>query len=977
MLLSTRLVPAAFLFVALPLFAQTEIGGAAINGTVTDPSGSVISAAKVSVRNPATGFARNSETSNTGLYSLRVPVGAYDVSVEAPGFKKAEYRHIDLTVGSVITLDVSLQVGATSESVDVTAEAPVIETTRTATSTGVSARAVADLPVNGRNFIDFTALTPGVVKDPTRGGDLSFGGQRGPANSLLVDGADSNNLFYAQATGRTGFRPYAFSQDAVQEFQVNASSSPAEIGRASGGSINMITKSGTNQFHGSVFEFYRDKGMNANTFTNNRIGARKNPYHFNQFGASLGGPVKKDKVFFFINYDEQKNTSTQIIAPNSVPNAAQLPVFQKYFAPYSLGLQNRVALAKADLNLTDRDRVSVRYNLSRYTGVNAENATASSAQEHTGNNQVNTDNVAGVYTRILGSTSVWETRFNFVKDNEPGLANATAPEVSIVNGIAFGRNNFSPRYTNTKAFQPTSNISMVQGGHTWKAGFDFNFARAVNYFPGNFGGAYTFNTYQDFIDNNPLRFVQGFSGKGGDVPISHPDVDEYAVFAQDSWRVSSNFTVNYGLRYDFFKYRQPTTKNANAGLAAAGLDTSRINKDGSNFGPRVGFAWRAMGNDSLVVRGAYGIYYARTSGLLLSTAILQNGIDVLTYTLNSNLPKYPNVLATAPGPSAPPDLYIVDPNFKTGRTQQASFQIERRIDNNSSVTLGYLGVFGYDLTRTRDTNLFPESPVAGFVCPTSAACTAAQGAPINFYRHNGSVAGISRPNTAFGRISVFDSHALSRYNGLFVQYSHRYSNAFQALASYTYSKVIDTRPDNTSVVSGGDDAKQVQDTIAPDNDRGPGDTDLRHKIVISGVWDINLYKGNNQAAKALLNHWQMSLITQAQSGRPLNALATGDPNGDGNTASDRVPYVGRNTLRAYWFVQPDLRVSRDIPLMKEKVNLRLIGEAFNFVNRANINGIVNSQYTYSANSFRPTTNFLTTSTVFDPRIFQLAAKIIF
>src|SRR5262249_35249824 len=152
------------------------------------------------------------------------------------------------------------------------------------------------------------------------------------------------------------------------EFQVNANSFPAEVGRAAGGAINMITKSGTNQFHGTAFEFYRDKGMNANLFTNNRSGLRKNPYHFHQFGGSLGGPIKKDKAFFFVNYDQQKNNLTQVLTPNTLPSAAQLPSFQQYLQPYPLGQQNKVGLAKADLNLTDRDRVSVRYNLSRYSG---------------------------------------------------------------------------------------------------------------------------------------------------------------------------------------------------------------------------------------------------------------------------------------------------------------------------------------------------------------------------------------------------------------------------------------------------------------------------------------------------------------------------------------------------------------------------------------------------------------------------------
>jgi hypothetical protein len=963
---------------AAPAWAQTEIGAASLNGTVSDPTGAVVALAIVKAKSPDTGLVRETETSGAGLYQLKLPVGTYNVSVEAKGFKTAEVKGLNLAVGANLTVNFSLELGAVTETVDVTSESPIVETARTTASTGINSTAVANLPINGRNFLDFTILTPGVIKDPTRGGDLSFGGQRGPANSLMVDGADSNNLFYSQATGRTGLRPYAFSQDAVQEFQVNANSFPAEIGRASGGAINVVTRSGTNGFHGSAFEFYRDKGMNANTFTNNRIGAPKSPYHFNQFGGSLGGPIRKDKILFFINYDQQKNLSTQVMAPNTLPTPAQLPVFQKYLAAYPLGVENKVGLVKTDFNLTDKDRLSVRYNLSRYTGLNAENSGPSSAAEHTGDNEVLTDNVAGVYTRILTYT-ILESHLNFVKDNEPGYANATAPEVVITNGITFGRNNFSPRYTNTRALQPTTSLSLNRGSHLIKFGFDFNFVRADNYFPGNFGGSYTFPNYQAFIDGTPSRYVQGFSSQGGDVPISHPDVNEWAVFAQDAWRVTQRFTLNYGLRWDYFQYNQPTTKNANAGLLAYGYDTSRIPTQKTNFGPRIGFAYRASKDDRVVIRGGYGVYYMRTAGLLLSTAILQNGIDVLTYTITSGLPTYPNVLASAPGPAAPPDIYVTAPNFATGRTHQASLQVESRVGRNSSVTVGYLGTFGRDLTRTRDVNLAPETAVSGLVCPTPAACSAVDGTPITYFRHNGSTAGIVRPNPAFGRISIFDSRASSNYNGGFVQFVRHFSAGLQVLTSYTYSKVIDTRPDNTSVVSGnsGDDAKVAQDTLNPNADRGPGDADLRHKFVISGVWDINPM--NNSASpvmRALLNHWQLSMITQAQSGRPMNVLVTGDPNADGNNFNDRTPGVGRNTLRGYWFTSVDPRLTRDIPL-GEHATLKLIAEAFNVTNRANINGVVTTQYSFTAGQFRPTTNYLTTSTVFDPRIFQLAAKIVF
>jgi hypothetical protein len=191
--------------------------------------------------------------------------------------------------------------------------------------------------------------------------------------------------------------------------------------------------------------------------------------------------------------------------------------------------------------------------------------------------------------------------------------------------------------------------------------------------------------------------------------------------------------------------------------------------------------------------------------------------------------------------------------------------------------------------------------------------------------------------------------------------------------------VIDTRPDNTSVVSGnaGDDAKVAQDTLNPDLDRAVGDSDLRHKFVFSGVWSLNYVKGGNAVVRALANHWELSLISQVQSGRPFNALVTGDPNADGNNSNDRSPAIGRNTIRGPWFETVDIRLTRDIPLYHERVRLRLIAEAFNATNRANINALVTTQYTFAGGFLRPTTNYLTTSTVYDPRILQLAMKIVF
>src|SRR5580704_3707650 len=384
-------------------FGQSSIGGATLNGTVTDPSGAAIAGAKVTVNNTDTGLTRTTATTEAGLYDFPdLPVGTYDLTVEKQGFSSVKRTGVRLAVGGVATIDTPLQIGTTQETVSVTAETPVVETTRSQTSTVITSQAVADLPINGRNFLDFTVLTPGVERDPTRTGDLSFGGQRGTSNSLLVDGSDANNVFFGQSTGRagTGRNPYSFSEDAVQEFQVNANSYGAEIGRAGGGVINVITKSGTNDFHGTAFEFFRDKSMNANQWENNRRGIPKRAYHFNQFGGNFGGPIVKNKAFFFFDYDGQRNNEPITVipaaaAPSDPLSQQAFASLQKYFAAYPRSLNNDVYLGKVDFNLSDRQRLSVRYNGNRFTGVNYENSGSTSAQGHTGNSSVDSDNVSG------------------------------------------------------------------------------------------------------------------------------------------------------------------------------------------------------------------------------------------------------------------------------------------------------------------------------------------------------------------------------------------------------------------------------------------------------------------------------------------------------------------------------------------------------------------------------------------------------
>src|SRR5215813_3560470 len=416
------------------VFGQ-QAATATIEGVVTDPNNAAVPGAKVTIKNVDTGMKREITTDASGIYRIAaLPPGAYEISAGAEGFTENKYGSVTLTVGQKLNLDLKLSV-TVSEAVNITDVAPIVETTRPNVSASVGERAVRELPVNGRNFLDFVTLTPGVVRDP-RAGDLSFGGQKGTLNSVQIDGVDNNNLFFGQALGRTGSgrAPYQFSQDAVQEFQVNTNSFSAEFGRAAGGAINVVTKSGTNEFHGVGFDFFRDRSLNANSlrfdqglegFTGGRpalipngrlfdtrttvngapnptlntvIGSpTKPPYHFHQFGGNIGGPIKKDRAFFFFNYDGQRNTQPNLV--NALPAAtttdAASVAGRNRLLPlavnYTRGFNQDVYLGKVDWQVSSSNRLNFRYNRQKFTGTNLENGGATNAQEHSGDSLVTTD----------------------------------------------------------------------------------------------------------------------------------------------------------------------------------------------------------------------------------------------------------------------------------------------------------------------------------------------------------------------------------------------------------------------------------------------------------------------------------------------------------------------------------------------------------------------------------------------------------
>jgi len=975
--LSLRIAVLISVMLALSTVAPAQGGNqGSIEGTVADPSGAVVSGAELTATHTATGVSYKTTSKEDGFFEFPLlPVGAYDVAVKKQGFAPLTEKDVKLTIGAKMSLRLELKVSGASETVVVTGEAPVVETTRTQVSATVDDQAVANLPTNGRNFIDFVLLTPGVNRD-VRGGDLSFAGQRGTLNSLTVDGTDNNNTFFGQTLGRTGSgrAPYQFSQDAVQEFQVNTNGYSAEFGRAGGAVINVVTKSGSNAFHGTAFEFFRDRALNANdpiydlqvasAVAGGRALPLKPGYHFNQFGGNIGGPIVKNRAFFFFDYDGQRNNTGNPIlltlpTPADDPQTKAVNYLAARSNNYNRTFNQDVYLGKVDYSINGSNQLSGRYNAQRFKGQAQENSGTSSAFEHTGASNVNTDSIGIQETAALTPNLLNIGRFSYQRDNEPGLANSTNPEAIVRNAgqtlLSVGRNSFSPRETTIHRQQYGDTLSWIRGRHTFRFGGDILHDSILNFFPGNFSGSYTFNSLEDFglsLSGQPVTakgnsFTQAYAGPGTTGATTHPNLWQDAVFAQDDWRVTRKLTLNLGLRYDVELAAQPTVRNPTA--FAQGLDTSNIPNDTTDIAPRVGFAWQPLTSKPFVVRGGFGLFYGNTPSIMYGTADSNNGINVQTITFNAApatltkpavpLPaSYPSLNCGSPQQDVAcpvptsatlpaPTILLFAKNYQQPYVEQYNLGLEYEVVRNLSVSIGYLGVHGVHVQRTRDINE-PTTEV-----PTTITVPST-GQVLTFNKLTG-----SRPFTGFGRIFEFESNANSTYHGMILQVNRRFTHNFGMFGSYTWSHVIDDTPDATAVVPGTDDAKMAYDPNNIRLDRGNGSNDVRHRFILSGVWELNYAQGiHNRVLKTLAEGWQLTGILNAQSGEPYTALVNSDLNNDGNSRNERAPGFGRNTFNMPAIIALDPRVSRTIRFT-ERARLQLIAEAFNVLNHQNVTGV--------------------------------------
>ncbi len=647
-----------FAFGVTSAFAQSQASTGQIVGTVRDPQGAALPNASVTVSNTATGLTQTLTTNEDGLFrAVLLPVGDYTVKVSSTGFGEFTQSGYKVEVGSTLDANITLQVNAVNEVVTVTAAS--VETTAVQSSATVNSVAITELPINGRRFQDFALLTPTADVDPSRN-QITLAGQRGINTNIQIDGADYSNPFFGGIRGgeRSSFAP-TFPQESIREFQVVASGFNAEFGRSTGGFINAVTKSGTNAWHGSGFYLSRPEDLAAKNAFNQIASPTQN-----QFGGSLGGPIVKNKMFFFLSAEQQLFEQTRTVLlpllstfdPTLAANAGTTEAYNLYKSfegPYLQSNDGSTAMARLDFNFSDRNQANIRYNYSFNKALNAVTAgtsldpTTNSAVSNNGTEGNRQNTFVGQLNTFFTSTFINEFRGQYSREDRPRTPNVLAPLVNNAIG-SFGTVTFLPTTQFDTRFQLNDNLTLNRGNHSFKFGVDYNrtFADQVFAFRqtgnfqfigigastadvvtaqrimsvGNAGGA---TDPANRFDDARIRYVRNI-GNGLVDMLSN----ELAFFAQDSWKVRPNFTLSLGLRWEAQYMPQPDTSNTalttavrNARLplyGGRGVDPGVIPDQTDQWAPRLGIAWDPFKDGKTVIRAGGGLFYARTPLLTLA-----------------------------------------------------------------------------------------------------------------------------------------------------------------------------------------------------------------------------------------------------------------------------------------------------------------------------------------------------------------------
>ena len=934
------------------VWAQSQAINGTIQGAIRDDRGVALARAAIVIRNLDTGTQRKLVTDARGRYRAPLlPLGSYEISAGLDGFATARRAGIVLEIAQTLNVDFILKPASAGQNQDLLAKASFVETERKQPSTTLNERFVNNLPLSGRKFLDLGVMVPGATEFGERDSSATadFAGVSHFFSSLLVDGTEAYQAWTQLPRGRF-VAPFEFSQDAVREFQVLNSSFTAEFGRSAGGLMNVITKSGANQWHGDAFYFMTGSRLNATP----RFVTTEPDTLQQQFGGALGGPIRRDKVFFFTSYDQQVRTEPIVVTSGTVLNGFDTALRsitdaeerQKFLeagdfirsltGDFSRSVDQFTLLGKTDWQVTQNHNLSVRFNHHNFKATNLPQVefgipiVIGTALSNAGRATIKNNSLVLQFSSVLSSQVLNEARFQFAAGDEQAVPNGEGPQVRIgssSSGITFGRSENFPASLDEKRWQWIDNLTVVNGRHEMKTGFDINHVSDDSVFLRAINGAYQFDNLRNFASSRYLSYTQSFG---------QPEVRAvnryYNFFVQDNIRVTSSFSLNIGLRYELQSLEKPSLTNP-----AFPQTRYPIADDKNNFAPRFGFAW-APGEQKTVVRGNYGIYYGALPILVNAAAITNNGVFQASRFFRGpadslgpspGAPTYPAVLPPDLTPQSPAPgsrITVFSPDFAQPYVQQANIEIERELTADLNLSIGWIFTKGTRLRRNDDINLFPPTPQALEIRDSRTNLFGLVTIP--------SFGGpASRPFPFFDRITEFKFDNTSTYHSFFVQGSKRYRYGFQLLANYTLSKLIE------SGFTAGDDVGccASENPFDPRDERGIGRRDQTHRFNLAAVWDTPNVATGNVLAKALLNRWQLNPIIKVGNGRPYTATVTGASSGDINGNGDlldRAPFYGRNTFRGPGYASVDLRIQRSVNFDNRR-SIAFIVEFFNLFNRGN------------------------------------------
>lgn len=1054
----------------LPATAQNAAVGN-ITGTVTDNSGAAVPGATVTVINNDTGATRTTTTGSNGDFSSPfLQPGHYELIFEGAGFGKLDRKNLILTVGQTLSIDAQLPNAATASEVTVTDASPLIDTEKTEISQTVDQQFVSNLPVNGRRWDNFVLLTSNVVPDGNSG-LISYRGISGLYNTNLVDGTNNQQAFFSEARGRAIGSPYVFSQDSIKEFASSASGYSAEFGQAAGGQVNAITKSGTNAIHGDLFYYLRYPSLNALDPVAKSQGLAGQPFLLQptvrqqqQFGGSVGGPIIKDKLFYFFTYDGfrkvnpllyTRSITDAVLATYTCPapiSGAQCDAAKAFIRSGATAVSRNVTqdifFPRLDYQLNGNNHLAVSFNWQNYkqpNGYTTSNTSNNSSASTNGRADFHERFLVASWESLLSTRSANTVRFQWSRDLETTGANAPGPSVTISGLFGYGMPNALPRgaFPDEHRWQISDIFTTTRGSHTLKFGADVNFIheQLANLFQG--GGIYSYNPgtpagafsnwVQDAYGVNGGKHYTNFTQVND--PITRIGADDFwntniAGFAEDAWKILSDFTLSLGVRYDVQQVPQPprpyTTSYNGAASPLGNYYTSKIYNNYKMVQPRIGFVWSPY--NGTVVRGGYGMFYGLTSGSTLYCTRVENGVYQQQYNVvptSAGSPANLGVLFTPPGPplaapfagavtptvqntgggAIPLSFRGQDPHFTNPYTHSIDLAVEQQMPGNISFSISYIGTRGMRLPYFIDANL-PHTTTTRTYDVVSATGQTQSTITVPYYPNT-----LSRPSPNDGIILVGFSGINSWYHAAAFSIRKPFSHGLQLLVNYTWAKAMDG-----SQVSGQNGTFNGTNPILdPFNLKNPGtlreygrsDLDMRGRFVGSIVY-APTFNFANKLARGAANGWTVSGTATEQTGLPLTQLMSNYPtstiNGvapgidggvTGGTVSlfasatgGRAPQVSRNNLPGPGIRNVDARVSRMFPI-HDNLKFEIFAEAFNIANRTHIISQSTTAYTvgactghtnacispFTATAFGAPT--ATTSVLYGPRQLQFTAKLWF